>query len=568
MTLVEMLRNAAQVRGDKVAFSYLRDGEVLDASITYGELDRQARAIATTLASRGATGERVLLLYPPGLDFVSAVFGCLYAGAVATPMFPPHPAQLSRAVPRLQVVVDDANCRFALAPASIVQLATALVEQFPGLGKLAWIAPGPVDDLAGTWREPAITGSSLAMLQYTSGSTAAPKGVMLAHDNLLANSAAIRAGFRGTESLIGVSWLPMYHDMGLIGAVLTTVYIGGTTILMSPLDFLKRPMRWLQAISSMRATHSGGPNFAFDLCVQRSTPEQRAAIDLSSWEVAFSGAERIRVETLDRFANAFEASGFRRSAFYPCYGLAEATLIVTGAEHGALPVVDRVDARALEDGRAVRDISGARALVGCGQALPGTGFAIVDPETCVPCDDGHVGEIWAYGPSIAMGYWNRREQTTSTFHACLRGDPARTFLRTGDLGYARNGELFVTSRLKDLIIIRGKNHYPEEIEISVEGSHPALRPGCSVAFSADREGEEQLVVAAELDRRAQQQTDRVKLATVRAAIRQAISERHDLRVHEIVLLRAGCVPKTSSGKVQRRASRECFLNGTFEPLVD
>lgn len=562
-TLVDMLAESAGALGDKPAFFYLRDGGARRDEITYAGLDRRARAIATMLHEEHVVGQPVLLLYPPGPDFIAAFFGCVYAGAIATPMFPPHPAQLNRSFPRLLSVVADATCRVALAPDEVVAAIHALAPQFPAIGALRWCSSTGTGDSTAP-HHPAVSPSALAMLQYTSGSTSAPKGVMLTHGNLLSNMETIARAFGAGCDSRGVSWLPMYHDMGLIGSVLTTLHIGATTTLMSPLDFLKRPITWLRAISEARGTHSGGPNFGYELCVQKTTEEERASLDLSSWEVAFTGAERIRPDTLDRFVHAFGRFGFRRSSFYPCYGLAEATLIVTGGPRSTVPEVRCYDAHELEHRRAVEADEGAaaaRSLVACGTALHDTAFEIVDPETMRACADGEIGEIWVFGPGIAQGYWNRSELSARVFGVTTDELGPRTFLRTGDLGFRHGGALFVTSRLKDLIIIRGKNHYPEEIEISVERSHPSVRPGCCAAFSIEQDGEEQLVIAVELARAAV--SARPDVAQIRGAIRQAIAEVHELRARDIVLLKAGSLPKTSSGKIQRHVCKQSFIGGAW-----
>ena len=562
-TLVNLLRWRALNQPDQRVYTFLVDGETEEVHLTYGELDRQARAIAASLQSLGATGERALLLYPPGLEYIAGFFGCLYAGVIAVPAYPPDPARLDRTLPRLQAMVADAQATVALTTAPILSMAEFVFAQAPDLAALQWLTTDTLAD--GTedgWQEPALTGDSLAFLQYTSGSTRTPRGVMLSHDNLLYNSSLIRQAMEVTPDAIVVSWLPPYHDMGLIGAILQPLYAGCTCILMSPVSFLQRPFRWLQAISRYRATISGGPNFAYDLCVRKITPEQRATLDLSCWSLAFNGAEPVRSQTLDRFAAAFEPCGFRREAFYPCYGLAEATLIVSGGLRSVPPVIHTVQGAALEQNRVV-DASAtdedARALVGCGQNLPGQKIVIVDPETLVQCPPDQVGEIWVAGPSVAQGYWNRPEETEQTFRAYMADTGEGPFLRTGDLGFMRDGELFITGRIKDLIIIRGRNHYPQDIELTVEQSHPALRPGCGAAFSVDVSGEERLVVVQEVYTNRPWDPDEVV-----GAIRQAVAETHEVQVYAVVLIEPRSIPKTSSGKIQRRACRAMFLAGTLD----
>jgi len=565
-TLVSLLRTRAAQSPALRGLRFLVDGEQEEVSLTFEELDRRARAIGAALQARGAAGERVVLLYPPGLEYVSAFMGCLYASAVAVPAYPPEPARLARTLPRLQAMVADAGARFLLTTELILGMAEAVFEHAPELKDREWIATDALP--AGSesaWRDPGARPGDLAFLQYTSGSTGTPRGVCLSHANLLYNSKLIQQGFEVDTSSVGVIWLPPYHDMGLIGGILQPIYTGFPVVLMSPLTFLQKPMAWLRAISRYRATASGGPNFAYELCVRKSTPEERAALDLRSWEVAFCGAEPIRKETLDRFAQAFEVSGFNPRAFYPCYGLAEATLIASGGKKRQPPVIAEVDRDALEAGRAAPAVSPSRAtaLVGCGQALEGQRIVIASLETGRAAAPGEVGEIWLQGPSVALGYWKREEQSAKAFQARLAGSDEGPFLRTGDLGFLKEGELFVTGRLSDLIIVRGRNHYPQDIEATLERSHPALRPGCGAAFSVKTEDGEQVVVVQELDRNASPEVARAALR----ALTSAVAEQHGLRLHAAVLVRQGSIPKTSSGKVQRSACRTAFQEGTLEIVL-
>jgi 8-amino-7-oxononanoate synthase len=412
------------------------------------------------------------------------------------------------------------------------------------------------------WKVPDVHGDTLAFLQYTSGSTGTPKGVVLSHANLVHNSALIASAFEHTRNGTGVFWLPSYHDMGLIGGILQPLYVGRPNVLMSPITFLQKPYRWLSAISRFGGTTSGGPNFAYDLCVRKITAEQRKSLDLSTWKVAFNGAEPVRAETLDRFVEAFGPCGFRREAFYPCFGLAEATLIVSGGYVSKPPVVRHFDAQALPED-VVTEVEpgrqGGRAMVGCGETLPDQNIVIADPETRTTCPPGRIGEIWVCGPSIAQGYWQQPEATEATFRACLADTGEGPFLRTGDLGFMLDGELFVTGRLKDLIIVRGVNYYPQDIELTVQRSHSRLRADCGAAFTVEKDSREQLVVVFEIERHKQG-----RLEGVFQAVRRAVSLEHDLNVDAIVLIRAGSVPKTSSGKIQRHACRRGYLDGSLD----
>ncbi len=595
-SLVELGRARAASHGDLPLYTFLPDrGPGEGAVLTYAGLDLRARAIAAALLRSGAGGQRALLLYPPGLDFIAAFFGCLYAGIVAVPAYPPRSA---RALPRLLEIARDARPAVALTTAELKAAIGGLAAQVPELGALRLVATDEVPPAeAEGWSDPGVTGEALAFLQYTSGSTAAPKGVMVSHRNLLHNEEMIRQAYGQTADSVIVGWLPLYHDMGLIGNVLQPLFLGARCVLFSPISFLQSPKRWLAAISQYRATTSGGPNFAYDLCVRKIGAADRADLDLSSWDVAFNGAEPVRAETMERFAAAFAGCGFRPAAFFPCYGLAEATLFVAGA---AGPRAVDFDRAQLEAGEARRSAGSAgigrlaglpagsagtpgnggaaeplpaadpasRTLVSSGHAWLDQELAIVDPETLRRCAEGKVGEIWVRGPSIAQGYWKRPEATAETFQGRLAGEPAAApFLRTGDFGFLDGGDLFVTGRLKDLVIIRGRNLYPQDIELTVERSHPALRPGCGAAFSVEIGTEERLVVVQELERTegsAALAADAVD--AIAEAVRRAVAEEHEAQVQQIVLLRAGSIPKTSSGKIQRRACRAALLGGKLEVL--
>ncbi len=555
-TLPGLVRQRAAERPRAVVYTFLADGEGEEqhltqhlTHLTYAALDQRASAVAAGLQRLGAEGERVLLLYPPGLDYIVAFLGCLYAGATAVPVYPPRP---NRPMPRLLAIRASAQARFALAPGALVPRVGAQ------LGPEVRTVPLEELETGGSWLNEAITEDTPAFLQYTSGSTAEPKGVVLDHSNLLHNLRLIRDGFSLTPQDRTVFWLPPYHDMGLIGGILEPLYADYPVVLMAPVSFLQRPLRWLQAISRTRATVSGGPNFAYELCAAQVTEEQKRDLDLSSWQVAFNGAEPVRAATLDRFADAFAECGFRREAFMPCYGLAEATLLVSTGPRASGAVVRGFDTGELERHR-ILETEGGRILVGCGARQPGHEVAIVDASGA-PSAPGEVGEIWVRGPSVARGYWNRPEITAATFGASLEGEGP--YLRTGDLGFLAGGELFVTGRLKDLLILRGRNHYPQDLEASVEASHPALRSGHGAAFAVEMEGEERLVVVQEVERTKR----RGDLGEVITAIRGALAEEHEVQAHAVALLPPGALPKTSSGKVQRQATKAAFLAGTLDTV--
>ena len=579
-TIVDLLRQRAAYRPHDRAFTFLVDGENEELNISYAELDRKARAVGAWLSSEGMAGKRVLLLYPSGLDFIAAFMGCLYGGAIAVPAYPPRK---NRSVERIEAIASDADASVALTTRDVLDRFDTLKASAPSLEHLIWKVDSELDVAwADRWERPDIDGETLAFLQYTSGSTGTPKGVMLSHENLLHNSLRIMQAFEITRSQSGVFWLPSFHDMGLIGGILVPLYGGKFNVLMSPVAFLQKPLRWLQAIAKYRATISGGPNFAYELCVRKTTPEQRATLDLSSWSLAFNGAEPVRAETIDAFCEAFAPCGFRREAFYPCYGLAESTLMVTGGMKFEPPVIRSFDAASIETGTAVPRSAptvGGRRLVGSGRELDGQDVLIVDPQTREALPPGRVGEIWVSGPSVAQGYWNRADASAETFGAMLAqpeasvvgraaGQPVSKwrpnpgpYLRTGDLGFFDGGELFVTGRLKDLIIVRGRNHYPQDIEHAVEEATPLVRAGSIAAFAVEADGRERVVVVAELERGRRESAE---VAAAFEAIRRRLATEHELAVEAIVLVRPNSVPKTSSGKIQRHACKRQFLDGTLE----
>ncbi|MEW2508382.1 amino acid adenylation domain-containing protein [Amycolatopsis sp. NPDC047767] len=540
----DVLEGAALRHPDKTAFSFRGEDGGHAGVLTYAGLDSRARAIGARLLELGLAGRPVLLLFPAGLDYVSAFFGCLYAGVIAVPAYPPtrHP----RSLERVTAILADSGADTALTTTALAGRLTPRLAAAPALAALHLVT---TDDVApAPFAPPSLAADAIAFLQYTSGSTATPRGVVLDHANLLANTALIGRLFGLDENLRGVSWLPMYHDMGLIGSVLGTVRCGGTMTLTAPATFARDPFRWLELISEERATASGGPNFAYDLCSDRITEEQRSRLDLSSWSVAYNGAEPLRPATLARFADTFAANGFRRSAFLPCYGLAEASLIVTAEPVGA-------------GFRTTAGPSGAE-LVASGEPPAEQRLEIVDPQTAVPRPDGEVGEVWIAGPSVARGYWNRPDD--GTFGARLAGTDGPQFLRTGDLGLLRDGTLYLTGRSKDLIIVRGRNHYPQDIEQSVEQVDPMLRAHGGAAFAVRLgDGEEHLVLVHEL----RGHDDDTDLEALAARVRAEIAERHEVRPHAVVLIRQSSLPRTSSGKVARHACREAFLGGTLLELA-
>jgi amino acid adenylation domain-containing protein len=569
ITIVDVLRRRAAERPDDLAYRFLEEGEGSGITLTYGELDLRARAIAAFLRARYSADERILLLFPSGLEYITALFGCLYAGVIAVPAYPQSLAKMGRGDARLCAIASDCEPIAALGPRLLVASMTDGTTLEPVLQRMQWHA---VDDLdrawADEWATPPLDASRTAFLQYTSGSTAAPRGVMVTHANLLHNEELIRRACNHTAASTFVGWLPFYHDMGLVGNILQPLYLGSASILLPPSAFLQKPACWLRAITRFQGCTSGGPNFAYDLCVRRINDEERATLDLRSWTIAFNGAEPIRSDTLDRFARAFAPCGFRREAFYPCYGLAEATLMVSAAAPRTSPVVRQFDAQAFDTGHA-RPVDAetgetrTTTLVSSGRPVDGQEVAIIDPHTRLTCDSGAVGEVWVAGASIAQGYWNRQADTEATFRATRAEDTDRTWLRTGDLGFLHEGELFVAGRLKDLIIVRGRNIFPQDLELTAERSHPALRPGGGAAFAIDADDEERVIIVHEVDRAHVGRP----LEEVAQTIGRAIVANHQIEPHAIVLIGPGQLPKTSSGKVRRGDCRRAFEAQRFEVLT-
>ena len=599
--LIDILQYRALHQPEKTAFIFLKERKDEEERLTYKALDRKARSIAFRLRSTGMAGGRALLLYPPGLEYIAAFFGCLYAGVIAVPVYPPHPAKPERTMPRLRGITKSAQPFAALSTTSIQAMMELSFAEDKRVGSMGLIATDDIpDDGDPEWRKPEIGGESIAFLQYTSGSTGSPKGVMVSHGNLMHNEKIMQMAFEVDENDVTVGWLPLYHDMGLIGNVLQSVYVGMKCVLMSPTAFLQKPFRWLEAISQYRASVSGGPNFAYDLCALKIPPEQRTELDLSCWEAAFNGSEPIRPETLNRFSDAFEVSGFRKSAFFPCYGLAEGTLIVSGCEKKSEPEFGHFDKDALNRNLAVlasKADENAVVLAGSGKTLDDQRVSIVNPDTMESRRPGEIGEVWVSGRSVAAGYWNQPETTKQTFHAYLSDKGDGPYLRTGDLGFFSEGELFITGRLKDLIIIRGRNYYPQDIELTATQSYPRLRPGCSAAFQVEVNGEDRLVVVSEVERRFVERRrkkdasgyeedrrwadrrlvkelpeyvpeDKTPLRVEKAseAIRGAVAKEHELEVYAVVLIKVGSLPKTSSGKIQRYICKSKFLDNTLDAV--
>ncbi|MBD2533053.1 AMP-binding protein [Nostoc flagelliforme FACHB-838] len=564
--LVDILRYRALHQPNQTAFTYLEEQEELKTTLTYQQLDAKARSIAVYLQNISTPGERILLLYPPGLDYIAAFFGCLYAELIAIPLYSPRN---NRKMSRIQSIMEDSQAQIALTNSrSLINIQT-LLNHAPDLKKLQWLATDEIDEnLAEQWESKSVRSVSIAYLQYTSGSTSTPKGVMISHENALENSAEIAISWRTGADSVLVSWLPHFHDFGQIYGVIQPIYNGFPCIFMSPASFTQKPIRWLKAISDYKATHSGAPNFAYDLCADKIKPEQRENLDLSRWEIAVNGAEPVRKQTLENFYHVFAPYGFRWSTFYPGYGLAEATLKVSSARKKNSPTILTVRADSLTNNLIVEassDEAFTRTLVGCGSTVLNSKVVIVNPESLTQSPSGQVGEIWVSGPSIAQGYWGRIEETQRTFRAYLTDNEEGPLLRTGDLGFVKDGELFITGRIKDLIVIRGSNHYPQDIELTAEQSHAGLRSGYSAAFAIDENEQERLVIVCEIERSYLRKLDADEVIQ---AIRKAVSQEHELEIYAVLLLKTGSIPKTSSGKIQRKACHTQFLNNQLDVVQE
>lgn len=568
-TLVDLMQQQAARHQDTPAFIFCPEGDIEEDRITYRDLDRRARAIAASLQRKGAAGQRVLVLCRPGVDSVAGLFGCFYAGAVAVPVDEHWPIR------RIETVVPEAQARFALATAKTQAKMKAAVGGLTD-GSVTWLAMDDLDDDGATWVPQDVDKDTVAMIQYTSGSTGVPKGCVLTHGNYVSNLEAMRWALNPPDDapvlnspVSGVSWLPQYHDMGFVGGILGTIYGGRTTVLMSPSAFLMRPIRWLQAISRFGATITAAPNFAYEACVKRTTAEQRAALDLSSLSIAVIGAGPISAETLQSFAEAFAPAGFRPEAFIPAYGLAEATLGVTGMSESPVPVVRHIDRTALSEELVVEvpaDTAGAVPLVACGVQPENQQVLIVDSETRLRRGPDEVGEIWVSSPSVGVGYWGRPEETEHAFNAYLADTGEGPYLRSGDLGFFRGGELYVTGRCKDLMTIGGYSHYPNDIELTVQACHPALMPSRGAVFllPTKRNAPEHLAVVQEVHHH---EAVGVDLDELIQSIRAAIRTHHGIDAQTVVLLKPMRIPTTTSGKIQRSACRDKYLAGELTALA-
>lgn len=547
-SIIDCLQYYAKVQPESPAYTYLENGTKHARSLNYGLLDEYAKKLAGCLLQYGLRGERVILIFPPGLEFMVALFACFYTGCLAVPS---NLSRNSRHAERLHRIIDDAQ---AVAILTTNDLKNMLFEQL-GRTDVLFISVD-LDDLPASesWRESVLPANQqLAFMQYTSGSMSEPKGVMVSHGNLLSNIIAIRDNFGSHEKLVIGGWIPQFHDMGLIGHILHAVAIGGHYVFMSPLAFVIRPLRWLQLMQDYGCELSSAPNFAYDLCSNKIPEEMVLSLDLSRWRWAANGAEPVVAETIKNFSRKFSRAGFRASAMTPCYGMAETTLMISSSTGNLAPLIFTVCADSLADGRLVAvesTASNVQTLVACGTVASGYEVSIVDPHTKQVLSNGLVGEIWVRGPSVATGYWNnpvKTEQNFSAYTRCGHGP----FLRTGDMGAFWEGQLVVVGRYKDIIIIRGRNIYPQDLERSLSSASPLVKLNKAAAFSVN----DKLVLVQELEKGAQKHPD---FSTIQRQLLQLITAEYDLSVHELVLIRANTLPITSSGKVQRSLCRKLY----------
>jgi acyl-CoA synthetase (AMP-forming)/AMP-acid ligase II len=562
-SLVALLAERARSQADDRAYIFLNDRGSEEAALTYAELNDAARALAARLTNLVRPGDRALLVFPPGLEFMVAFFGCLIARVIAVPMMMPR-----RNSARDASAAILANCEPTVAlTTSAFTLRQDLQARFAHEG-LQWLAvdltAGETDDAELPVPDP----QTIAFLQYTSGSTSDPKGVAVTHANLLANLEMIRISLGNTSRSTHVNWVPLYHDMGLILNALQAFYVGAPCVLMAPNAFMQRPLNWLRTIHQYKAEVAASPNFGYDLCVSRYRPEQMEGVDLSSWKTALNGAEPVRSDTIRKFTDTFAAHGFHPNAVFPAYGMAEATLLISGGSRGGGPFTRTVSQGALQAHRAETPADGADAqtLVGCGRRLQGEQIAIVDPDSHTRLPSSRVGEIWVSGPNVARAYWRNATATQNALHGHIEGEGTTvSWLRTGDLGFLdESGELYVTGRIKDLIIIRGINHYPQDIERTVQRLHPSLRQNGGAAFSVpDENGEETLAIVQEIERTERHRIDPKEL---RELIREGVADQHELFARHIALIRPGTLPKTTSGKIQHTLARRLWLEGRLETL--
>ncbi|MDP9866786.1 MULTISPECIES: fatty acyl-AMP ligase [Streptosporangium] len=558
MSFVQRVRAQADRYGHGRSYTFVEDrrGELAETRLTFAEIDERAGATGAWLAGRRMTDQTALLLYPAGLEFLTAFLGCLYSRVIAVPS--PLPQTDPRALERAEGIIKDADVRMVLTDSANQAMLTRWLRDVGLDGTVECVATDALSPPgAGAWTMPETGPDTLAYMQYTSGSTSEPRGVMLTHANLLHNEEEIWRAIGSPEEGVGVGWLPHYHDMGLIGMLLQPLYAGGDLYFASPIAFVMRPALWMEMISRYRAGYTVAPNFAYEWCAARVTDGQLAGLDLSSLRFALNGAEPVRTGTLRAMADRFGAAGFSEKAWAPAYGMAEATLVVTATPLGHGPLIRRFDPGALERHRAVPARDGVE-LVGCGRPISMT-VRIVDPGTRAVLPEGRVAEIWVRGGSVARGYWQRAEASHDAFGGHT-ADGDGPFLRTGDLGFLLDGELYVTGRIKDVVIVNGRNLYPQDLEEAARRAHPSL--GAAAAFGIEAAGEH-VVLVQEVRR---QRLDGAGAEEVARRVQGELARAFGLPSMSVVLVERGGVGKTTSGKIQRSRTRDLLLTGTL-PVV-
>lgn len=556
-SLIELIEHRAKYQPDKIAYTHLKDREGDIEEITYADFAEKVKQLAARLQKFDVSGERIVLMYPPGIDYTVAYFAVIFAGAIAVPVYEPRQ---STHFNRIERILADCSPKLLLTKDKVVKATSdEILEKLSQFGA-TWITTDSADFCSGdeTWQQVSLAKDSVVFLQYTSGSTGNPKGVMVTNGNLLHNSEMIRLVTGQDQSSCMVTWLPPYHDMGLIGGLIQPLYSGYHCVILSPISVIQRPIKWLNAIRDFKGTISGGPNFIYEACVKRIRDKQLVDCDLSSWQVAFNGAEPINADTVNAFSERFKEFGFNHSSHLPCYGMAETTLMVTSADNTESPIISAFDKEQLQADYGTRSnqLDSAVSLVSSGKVVPGLEIKIVDPETALELSYGQVGEVWVRGDSVAVGYWQKAPITGEDFVGILNGDTENRYLRTGDLGFVDNEEVFITGRIKDLIIIRGKNHYPQDIEATITEASDHIKPHSGAAFSVEHEGAEKLVLMQEIDRRLEPEQH----IEVKEILKEKVAENHGLQLFDVRFIRPGTLPKTTSGKIQRRHAKKVYLD--------
>ncbi len=554
MTLVDSICQHAIKHPKKTAYTFIGRHDQDIETLSFGELDKLAREYAQQLLNLADSQSRVILAYPSGLEFITSFVACLYAGMIAVPVYSPKGQSEWQ---RLMNILDNCEASILACPKSQLDEFTAQLNDKP-IQCLSFEVTS-----ASNQALPLITEDHLAFLQYTSGTTGNPKGVMVSHKNLLHNESLIHQSFEHDENTVVAGWLPLFHDMGLIGNTLHGLYLGTHTVFMSPMSFIYRPARWLKMISDYKATTSGGPNFAYEHCVKRIKDSELEGLDLSQWKIAFNGSEMIRPHTLEEFSERFKRWGFKHHAHFPCYGMAETTLFVTGSNTRKAPNTLMLDAQKLSNNIAKITNRGRR-YTSCGKVL-GQEIAIVNPKDKTPCQPFEIGEVWVRGDSVSQGYWQQEALNQEIFQAQLQGQTDTPYLRTGDAGFIDDkGELYITGRLKEMVIIRGKNHFPQDIETSAQLTNPALRHGFGAAFSVDNGQQESLVLINEV---CKHHKDTIDIEQLHQSISERLRAEQAIELSALILIKQGTLPRTTSGKIRRRHCRDLFINNAIEKVI-